>query len=86
MRSTTLRNALASTATCRRLVAHGASDLVTPISEASSSSTSFRCSAPPTALKLTVYGGGPQFYSRDASRRAFREDAQGAVPAALQKE
>ena len=27
-------------------------------------------------LKLSVYGGGHMFYSRDASRRALREDAR----------
>ena len=30
----------------------------------------------PDRLKLAVYGGGHMFYSRDASRRAFREDAR----------
>ena len=32
--------------------------------------------ASPERLKLSVYGGGHMFYSRDASRRALREDAR----------
>ena len=40
--------------------------------------------ATPDRLKSTVYGGGHMYYSRDASRRALRDDAMELYRAAEQ--
>jgi carboxypeptidase C (cathepsin A) len=71
-----LRGLLASDPRMRVLVAHGASDLVTPYFENQMIIAQMPPFASPERLKLSVYGGGHMFYSRDASRRAFREDAR----------
>jgi len=81
-----LRNALASDRDLHALVAHGASDLVTPYFGTQLILDQMPVFGSADRLKLTVYGGGHMFYSRDASRRAFREDAQVLYRAALQKE
>ena len=81
-----LRNALASDRDLQVLVAHGASDLVTPYFGSQLILDQLPVFGAADRLKLTVYGGGHMFYSRDASRRAFREDAQALYKAALQKE
>ena len=67
---------LANDPRMRVLVAHGASDLVTPYFENQLILDQLPPFASPERLKLSVYGGGHMFYSRDASRRAFREDAR----------
>jgi carboxypeptidase C (cathepsin A) len=71
-----LRGVLANDPRTRVLVAHGASDLVTPYFENQMIIAQMPPFASPERLKLAVYGGGHMFYSRDASRRAFREDAR----------
>ena len=71
-----LRGVLANDARMRILVTHGASDLVTPYFENQMILDQLPAFASPERLKLSVYGGGHMFYSRDASRRAFREDAR----------
>ena len=71
-----LRGVLANDPRMRVLVAHGASDLVTPYFENQMIIDQMPPFASPERLKLSVYGGGHMFYSRDASRRAFREDAR----------
>ena len=71
-----LRSVLANDPRMRILVAHGASDLVTPYFENQMILDQLPAFASPERLKLSVYGGGHMFYSRDASRRAFREDAR----------
>jgi carboxypeptidase C (cathepsin A) len=81
-----LRNALAADRDLQALVAHGASDLVTPYFGSQLILDQLPVFGSADRLKLTVYGGGHMFYSRDASRRAFREDAQALYKAALQKE
>jgi carboxypeptidase C (cathepsin A) len=81
-----LRNALASDRDLQALVAHGASDLVTPYFGTQLILDQMPVFGSADRLKLTVYGGGHMFYSRDASRRAFREDVQALYRAALQKE
>jgi len=81
-----LRSALAFDSRLRVLVAHGATDLVTPYFEDQLILDQLPAFASPDRLKLAVYGGGHMFYSRDVSRRAFREDAQALYRAALQKE
>ena len=71
-----LRAGLAADPRLAVLVAHGASDLVTPYFETQLILDQFPAFAGPERLKLTVYGGGHMFYSRDDSRRAFRTDAE----------
>jgi carboxypeptidase C (cathepsin A) len=81
-----LRNALAADADLRALVAHGASDLVTPYFRSKLILDQMPVFGSADRLKLAVYGGGHMFYSRDASRRAFRADVQALYRAALGKE
>jgi carboxypeptidase C (cathepsin A) len=81
-----LRNALAADRDLQAMVAHGASDLVTPYFGSQLILDQLPVFGSADRLKLTVYGGGHMFYTRDASRRAFREDAQALYRAALQKE
>jgi carboxypeptidase C (cathepsin A) len=70
-----LRAVLAHDPQLRVLIAHGASDLVTPYFENQMIVDQFPPFASPERLKLSVYGGGHMFYTRDASRRALRDDA-----------
>jgi carboxypeptidase C (cathepsin A) len=70
-----LREALAFDPRLRVLVAHGATDLVTPYFADQLILDQLPALGTPDRLKLEVYGGGHMFYSRDASRRALREDA-----------
>jgi carboxypeptidase C (cathepsin A) len=71
-----LRSVLAFDPRLRVLIAHGASDLVTPYFENQMILDQMPAFASPDRLKLAVYGGGHMFYSRDASRRALRDDAE----------
>jgi carboxypeptidase C (cathepsin A) len=71
-----LRSVLAKDPRFRILVVHGASDLVTPYFENQLILDQLPPFASPDRLKLSVYGGGHMFYNRDASRRAFRDDAR----------
>ena len=71
-----LREVLAFDPNLRVLIAHGASDLVTPYFENQMILDQLPAFASPQRLKLAVYGGGHMFYSRDVSRRALREDAE----------
>ena len=68
----------------RVLVTHGATDLVTPYFETQLILDQMPAFASPERLKLSVYGGGHMYYSRDASRRALREDAKELYRAAEQ--
>ena len=77
-----LRSVLANDPRVRVLVTHGASDLVTPYFESQMILDQLPAFASPDRLKLSVYGGGHMFYNRDASRRAFREDARALYRAA----
>ena len=81
-----LRNALAGDRDLQAMVAHGASDLVTPYFGSQLILDQLPVFGSADRLKLAVYGGGHMFYSRDASRRAFRDDAQALYRAALQRE
>ena len=58
------------------MVAHGASDLVTPVFRQQLILDQLPVYGSADRLKLAVYGGGHMFYSRDASRRALRDDAR----------
>ncbi len=71
-----LRELLAADPRMRILITHGASDLVTPYFETQMILDQMPAFATPDRLKFSVYGGGHMYYSRDASRRALREDAQ----------
>jgi carboxypeptidase C (cathepsin A) len=81
-----LRNALAGDVDLHVLVAHGASDLVTPYFGTQLILDQMPVFGSADRLKLTVYGGGHMFYTRDASRRTFRTDAQALYRAVLGKE
>ena len=65
------------------LVVHGFTDLVTPYF----ASELLLRQLPPglgERAKLAVYPGGHMFYTRDASRAAFRADAERLFGAALE--
>jgi carboxypeptidase C (cathepsin A) len=70
-----MRGILAHDPQLRILIAHGATDLVTPYFENQMIVDQFPPFASPDRLKLSVYGGGHMFYTRAASRRALRDDA-----------
>ena len=71
-----MRSALASDPRLRILITHGASDLVTPYFENQLIVDQLPAFATPERVKLSVYGGGHMYYTRDASRRALRDDAE----------
>jgi carboxypeptidase C (cathepsin A) len=78
-----LRRAVAIDPKLRVLVAHGASDLVTPYFENQLILQQLPDYGAPERVKLSVYGGGHMFYSRDDSRRQFKSDAQALFEAAM---
>ena len=59
----------------RVLVAHGYTDLVTPYFESTLVLRQLRGFGPKERLRQATYPGGHMFYNREASRRAFRDDA-----------
>jgi carboxypeptidase C (cathepsin A) len=71
-----LRESLAFDPRLRVLVTHGASDLVTPYFADQLILDQLPVFGSADRLKLLVYGGGHMYYSRDASRRALRTDAE----------
>jgi carboxypeptidase C (cathepsin A) len=77
-----LRNELASDPQVRVLVAHGASDLVTPYFADQLLLDQLPAYGAPDRTKLAVYAGGHMFYDRDGSRRALHDDAAALVRAA----
>ncbi len=78
-----LRRAAAIDPKLQVIVAHGASDLVTPYFEDQLILRQLPDYGSPDRVKLVVYGGGHMFYSRDESRSALKLDAQALVDAAL---
>jgi carboxypeptidase C (cathepsin A) len=78
-----LREALALDPRMRVLVAHGASDIVTPYFENRLILDQLPAFAP-DRLRFSLYGGGHMFYSREASRQAFRADAEALYKAAVE--
>jgi carboxypeptidase C (cathepsin A) len=78
-----LRNVLAADAAVRVLVAHGATDLVTPYFANKLLLDQLPVYGSADRVKLSVYAGGHMFYDRDASRRALRDDAAALYKAAL---
>jgi len=81
-----LRTVLASDWRTHVLIAHGASDLVTPYYANKLILDQLPVYGSPERAKLSVYGGGHMFYSRDASRRELRSDAEALYRAALTQE
>jgi len=71
-----LRQSLALDPKLKVLVAHGLFDLATPYFASRIQLDQFPAFASPDRVKLVVYPGGHMFYSRDASRQAFRADVQ----------
>jgi carboxypeptidase C (cathepsin A) len=71
-----LRQALALDPKLKLLVAHGLFDLATPYFGSKILLDRLPAYATADRVKLVVYPGGHMFYSRDASRQAFRDEVQ----------
>jgi carboxypeptidase C (cathepsin A) len=71
-----LRQILALDPKLKLLVGHGLFDLATPYFGSKILLDQLPAYASPERVKLVVYPGGHMFYSRDASRQAFRAEAQ----------
>ncbi|MGV2979125.1 S10 family peptidase [Camelimonas sp. ID_303_24] len=81
-----LRAALALDPEMKVLVVHGYGDLVTPYFQSSLDLASLPAIGGADRTPLRVYPGGHMFYTREASRRAFVEDARKLYPAAKEAE
>ncbi len=79
-----LRNLLAADPQVRVLIAHGASDLVTPYYGNQLLVDQLPAFGSADRLKLAVYAGGHMFYNREGARRALRSDAEELYRAAAQ--
>jgi carboxypeptidase C (cathepsin A) len=71
-----LRQILAVDPKLKVLVAHGLFDLASPYFASKILLDQLPAFASPPRVKLVVYPGGHMFYSRDASRQAFRAEAE----------
>src|SRR4051812_9914061 len=71
-----LRDILALDPKLKVLVAHGLFDLATPYFGSKILLDQLPAYATPERVRLVVYPGGHMFYSRDASRQAFRGQAE----------
>jgi carboxypeptidase C (cathepsin A) len=71
-----LRRILALDPKLKLLVAHGLFDLATPYFGSKIQLDQLPAYAAPDRVKLVVYPGGHMFYSRDASRQAFRGEVE----------
>jgi carboxypeptidase C (cathepsin A) len=71
-----LRRILALDPKLKLLVAHGLFDLATPYFGSQIQLDQLPAYAAPDRVKLVVYPGGHMFYSRDASRKAFRDEVE----------
>jgi carboxypeptidase C (cathepsin A) len=71
-----LRQILALDPKLKLLVGHGLFDLATPYFGSQILLDQLPAFAGPARVKLAVYPGGHMFYSRDASRQAFRTEVQ----------
>jgi carboxypeptidase C (cathepsin A) len=74
-----LRAALALDPKLRVLVTHGFNDTITPYFASDMVLAQIPAFGDTTRLNLIVYPGGHMFYSREASRKAFREDVRKLV-------
>ncbi|PZQ18066.1 MAG: peptidase S10 [Ancylobacter novellus] len=77
-----LREALAADPRLRVLVAHGATDLVTPYMESKIVLDQIPAFGDAQRADLKVYPGGHMFYTRDASRAALTRDVRALYEAA----
>jgi len=73
---TDLRQILALDPKLKVLVGHGLFDLATPYFGSRIILDQLPALGAPHRVKLVVYPGGHMFYSRDASRQAFRDEVQ----------
>lgn len=73
---TELRKSLALDPKMKVLVGHGLFDLATPYFGSKIVLDQLPAFAGPQRVKLAVYPGGHMFYSREASRKAFRSDVE----------
>jgi carboxypeptidase C (cathepsin A) len=73
---TELRQILALDPKLKVLVAHGLFDLATPYFGSKILLDQLPAFATPPRVKLVVFPGGHMFYARDASRKAFRTEAE----------
>jgi len=71
-----LREILASDPKLKLLVGHGLFDLATPYFGTKNLARPLPAYASPERVRLVVYPGGHMFYLRDASRQAFRAEAE----------
>jgi carboxypeptidase C (cathepsin A) len=71
-----LRRVMALDPSFRVLVAHGLTDLVTPYFESELILRQIPDFGPGERLRRATYPGGHMFYTREESRRAFRDDAR----------
>jgi carboxypeptidase C (cathepsin A) len=71
-----LRQILARDPKLKLLVVHGLFDLATPYFGSKILLDQLPAYATPDRVKLVVYPGGHMFYTRDASRKAFRDEAE----------
>jgi carboxypeptidase C (cathepsin A) len=71
-----LRRVMALDPSFRVLVAHGLTDLVTPYFESELILRQIPEFGPGERLRQATYPGGHMFYTREESRRAFRDDAR----------
>jgi len=73
---TQLRQVLALDPKLKVLVGHGLFDLATPYFGSKILIDQIPALGAPQRVRLVVYPGGHMFYSRDASRKAFRDEVQ----------
>jgi carboxypeptidase C (cathepsin A) len=71
-----LRQILARDPKLKLLVVHGLFDLATPYFGSKILFDQLPAYATPDRVKLVVYPGGHMFYTRDASRKAFRDEVE----------
>jgi carboxypeptidase C (cathepsin A) len=71
-----LRQILALDPKLKLLVGHGLFDLATPYFASQMILDQLPAFGSPDRVKLAVFSGGHMFYSRDASRQAFRSEAE----------
>jgi carboxypeptidase C (cathepsin A) len=71
-----LRQSLALDPKMKLLVGHGLFDLATPYFGSKIVLDQLPAYAGPQRARLVVYPGGHMFYSRDASRKAFRSEVE----------
>jgi carboxypeptidase C (cathepsin A) len=73
---TDFRKSLALDPNMRVLIAHGLTDVVTPYLETQMVLDQIPNYGDPSRVRFETYQGGHMFYSRDDSRRKFRDDAR----------